>query len=308
MRESLKERRLIGLAAGFLIAAFSLPVLAAIPKPPLYGERYCGDPDFHCITIGSPDAAREAGAESARRSGRESWEGLWPDERERVIVMKVNRMNVRLKKGMVIAVPNHMEGKTYMDFAPFPSKLPFECEPVGEPVCRLVCENCEDGDASYKRICESQCKPKGDWTCGPDGAPVGEKLIIIDLAQLAFAAYAEDGTLLRWGPVSGGRNWGAYVIKDNLTVVGEFEISRKYGRGAKSRLYPRATKDKPAGGAPVPYFMRFHPGYGLHHYHTVPGRHASHGCVRLFFDDAKWLNQEFAEIGTRVTVRPYEAN
>ncbi|MCX7124554.1 MAG: L,D-transpeptidase, partial [Gammaproteobacteria bacterium] len=38
------------------------------------------------------------------------------------------------------------------------------------------------------------------------------------------------------------------------------------------------------------------------HGSTLPGYNASHGCVRLFFDDAKWLNQDFLNIGTRVTV------
>ena len=297
----------VGLLVGLLLSAFAGPAFAAKPRPPRYGETYCDLPGFHCITIGRREVKTEKGTKSVKKRSRGSWRSLWPDERERVIVMKINRMNIRLRRGMVIAVPDNMDGKTYMDFAPFPRTIARDCEPVGEPVCRLMCENCEDRRAiRFKNVCEQECVPKEEFSCGSDGIARGEKLIIIDLAQLAFAAYDEAGVLKRWGPVSGGRDWGRYVRKSNLTIVGEFVISRKFGRWAKSRLYPRATEDKKAGGAPVPYFMRFFPGYGLHSYHIVPGRHDSHGCVRLFFDDAKWLNREFAEIGTRVIVRPYE--
>jgi lipoprotein-anchoring transpeptidase ErfK/SrfK len=39
--------------------------------------------------------------------------------------------------------------------------------------------------------------------------------------------------------------------------------------------------------------MFFHRGYALHGSYDVPGYNASHGCVRMFVKDAKWLNQEF---------------
>jgi lipoprotein-anchoring transpeptidase ErfK/SrfK len=61
---------------------------------------------------------------------------------------------------------------------------------------------------------------------------------------------------------------------------------------------------KPPGthfrGAPMPYFVEFKPGYGLHAGH-LPGYPASHGCVRLSY----WKARQFyraVRIGTPVTV------
>ncbi len=50
----------------------------------------------------------------------------------------------------------------------------------------------------------------------------------------------------------------------------------------------------------MPYCMHFSGGYALHGSPTVPGYNASHGCVRLFTEDAKWLNQHFVDIGSTV--------
>lgn len=50
---------------------------------------------------------------------QETWQTLWPDPIEREIVMKINRLNIELKKGMVIAVPEDMSGLNYLDFSPF---------------------------------------------------------------------------------------------------------------------------------------------------------------------------------------------
>ena len=59
----------------------------------------------------------------------------------------------------------------------------------------------------------------------------------------------------------------------------------------------------------MPYCMHFFRGYALHGSEVVPGFRDSHGCVRLFIEDAKWLNEEFiivpragGIIGTRVIV------
>jgi lipoprotein-anchoring transpeptidase ErfK/SrfK len=46
-------------------------------------------------------------------------------------------------------------------------------------------------------------------------------------------------------------------------------------------------------------------GYAFHGSPKVPGQNASHGCVRIFTDDAKWLNENFVEIGTTVIINPY---
>ena len=61
---------------------------------------------------------------------------------------------------------------------------------------------------------------------------------------------------------------------------------------------------KPRGahfvGAPMPFYVEFKPGYGLHAGH-LPGYPASHGCVRL----SRWKARQFynaARIGTPVVV------
>jgi lipoprotein-anchoring transpeptidase ErfK/SrfK len=55
-------------------------------------------------------------------------------------------------------------------------------------------------------------------------------------------------------------------------------------------------------GAPMPYFLEFSPGYGLHQGY-LPGVPASHGCIRLPY----WKARQFynvAHVGTLVVVKP----
>lgn len=103
------------------------------------------------------------------------------------------------------------------------------------------------------------------------------------------------------------------------TPRGRFRVIRK-DRDHRSSLYGdyvnasgdvvklnvdvRKTR-KPAGarfrGAPMPYYVEFKPGYGLHAGH-LPGYPASHGCVRLSY----WKARQFyraVHIGTPVSVR-----
>ena len=54
------------------------------------------------------------------------------------------------------------------------------------------------------------------------------------------------------------------------------------------------------------HYMRFHNnGTGFHGVNKLIGKNVSHGCVRLTIENAKWLNIEFAEIGTEVIIREY---
>ena len=55
-------------------------------------------------------------------------------------------------------------------------------------------------------------------------------------------------------------------------------------------------------GAPMPFFLEFSPGYGLHAGH-LPGYPASHGCVRLSYWKARQFFNE-AHVGTSVVVGP----
>lgn len=98
------------------------------------------------------------------------------------------------------------------------------------------------------------------------------KALVVDLPTQLFGAY-EFGNLVRWGPVSSGDRLhqtppGVYYLNWNARI----RISSENNRWM------------------MPWFFNFcnKIGLGLHQY-TLPGRPASHGCVRLLLPDAKWL-------------------
>ncbi len=116
----------------------------------------------------------------------------------------------------------------------------------------------------------------------------GSKYIIVSLSKLAFGAYNENGQLQYWGPISAGKGYCPDIHRGCHTPTGHFEIYNKGGAGCVSTKFPVGR-----GGAPMPYCMFFHGGFALHGSYEVPGYNASHGCVRMYKDDAKWLNQIF---------------
>lgn len=79
------------------------------------------------------------------------------------------------------------------------------------------------------------------------------------------------------------------------TIVGKFKIFCVHGENCKLGKYPIETN----GGAPMPYLYVFF--IGVIHGSTFPGYHNSYGCVRLFHEDSKWLNEYFIKIGMAVT-------
>lgn len=84
--------------------------------------------------------------------------------------------------------------------------------------------------------------------------------------------------------------YGDYVDRDGDIVKANVDI-RKHQRPRGARYL----------GAPMPYYVEFRPGYGLHA-GDRPGYPASHGCVRLSY----WKARQFfhaSKIGTRVTIR-----
>lgn len=134
----------------------------------------------------------------------------------------------------------------------------------------------------------------------------GDKLIVVDPPSMAWGAYDGHGNLVHWGPMSGGKNYCRDVGRNCQTVSGKFHIYHKKGPKCESKKFPVGR-----GGAPMPHCMFFHAGYALHASPYVPGYHDSHGCVRIFKEDAKWLNEEFVRLpsennkGTTVIVNPY---
>jgi lipoprotein-anchoring transpeptidase ErfK/SrfK len=98
------------------------------------------------------------------------------------------------------------------------------------------------------------------------------KLVVVDQPMQVFGAY-ENGRLVRWGPVSTGR-------QSRPTPPGLFHLNWR-SSGHHSTVDPQ-------------WYMRWYfnfdnrQGLSLHEY-ELPGYAASHACVRLLARDARWL-------------------
>lgn len=211
-----------------------------------YGSVLCHQEHFHCLEV---------------KSG-ETWASLFQDPQQIDLLQRINRMNVELKAGMILAIPDYLDALSIYDVSPFP---------------RFIQEN-------------------------------GEKTIYIDQFQLAWGAYNEAGELIWWGPISPGSGHCNSGQGDCLTPTGSFRIIRKSDETCISTVFP-IRQDGASGGAIMPYCMHFWRGFALHGSEDVPGYAASHGCVRMFIQDARWLNEEFIDlpgaggkIGTRVII------
>lgn len=130
----------------------------------------------------------------------------------------------------------------------------------------------------------------------------GQKVILIDPNVHVFGAYSASGQLERAGLAVAGSSWCADRGRPCKTKAGTFHIQSLGNANCKSTIYPL-----PRGGAPMPYCMFFNGNQGLHG--TYPGGLAeanlSHGCVRLSVADAEWIRFNFANVGTKVIVKPY---
>ena len=130
----------------------------------------------------------------------------------------------------------------------------------------------------------------------------GEKQFIFDPKASAWAAYYEEGTRVMTGSGSAGVD----ACEENAaqscrTITGTFRVYNKRGLNCRSGEYPVDTK----GGAKMPYCMYFYQGFTIHAAYEVPEHPSSHGCVRVLPSAAKWLNEEFMAIGTKVTILAY---
>jgi hypothetical protein len=104
------------------------------------------------------------------------------------------------------------------------------------------------------------------------------------------------------------------------TPVGRFQVIRKdedhrssiygdyvdaLGKVVKVNVDIRRDRKPPHShfvGAPMPYFVEFSPGYGLHQGY-LPGEPASHGCIRMPYWKARQYYQA-ARVGTLVVIKP----
>ena len=114
---------------------------------------------------------------------------------------------------------------------------------------------------------------------------VEERRVVVDLSDQELVVFGETGEEVFRTRISTGK-------KDYETPTGEFAITNRY-RNWQSTIY-RAS---------MPYFQRlscsdfgFHQGY-------VPGRPASHGCIRVPSGSASKLFQ-LTRLGDRVTIVP----
>lgn len=128
---------------------------------------------------------------------------------------------------------------------------------------------------------------------------LAEKTFVFNPQTHMWYAY-QNGQLVNSGRASGGANYCADIHRRCHTPTGTFQVWSKGGPNCKSSRYPL-----PNGGAVMSYCMHFSKYYAIHASNNVPNYNASHGCIRVQPDAARWLNQNFIEIGTRVIVKPY---
>ena len=143
---------------------------------------------------------------------------------------------------------------------------------------------------------------KGAATFAAKRPATGKRVFVFDPKHTAFAVYNEQGDRVNTGKASGGNVYCPDIGRSCRTIVGRFSIIRKGDAGCVSTAYPVETN----GGAPMPYCMHFSSkGYAIHGSGAVPNYNASHGCIRVTPTVARWLNNNFMQIGSTVIVLPY---
>ncbi len=220
-----------------VLASIFLMIFSGVASASFGGRLCANDSRFTCYTVKRGD----------------TWQNLFSNSERRDLVMRLNRMNIRLQPGMRIAIPQSSYGNNMMDFSPIRTQI----------------------------------------------SPPGKKVIMVSISpnQLVFGAYNAQGTLQYWGPISGGRGYCPDIGHGCHTATGNYAIYNKGGSGCRSTKFPVGR-----GGAPMPYCMFFHGGFAMHGSYEVPGYNASHGCLRMFVNDAEWLNQDFTAGAGRVPV------
>lgn len=117
---------------------------------------------------------------------------------------------------------------------------------------------------------------------------------------LTWSAINDHGVVVKTGRGSAGRSYCPDIRRSCRTPTGTYFVMSKRGSNCSSSRYPVGR-----GGAPMPYCMFFSKYYAIHGSPDVPNYNASHGCIRVLPNDARWLNQNFIKIGTKVVVKPY---
>jgi lipoprotein-anchoring transpeptidase ErfK/SrfK len=177
------------------------------------------------------------------------------------------------------------------------------------PVCTLVA-SCASMDSSTSivddaghthRTMSMSADHRGTMSFPAQREATGKKVFIFDPRATAWAAYDAQGNRVKTGSASGGKDFCEDVGRGCRTVTGKFSVYSKKGDECTSSIYPVET----GGGARMPYCMHFHGGYSIHAAYEVPNYNTSHGCIRVLPSAAKWLNENFVDVGTTVIVKPY---
>lgn len=110
------------------------------------------------------------------------------------------------------------------------------------------------------------------WVPVPEkvAEPKAEREVRIFLNSQFFGAY-ENGKLVHWGPISSGKS-------GYQTPTGKFQVIWK-----TSEYYSKKYDAK------MPFAINFSDGGHFLHAQSLPGRPASHGCIRLLEADAEKL-------------------
>jgi lipoprotein-anchoring transpeptidase ErfK/SrfK len=142
------------------------------------------------------------------------------------------------------------------------------------------------------------------------GLPPGKRSIVINLSEQRAFLYA-GGEMVLSGPVSTGRE-GYHTAPGRYSVIQKDIDHRSSEFGAYCDrddviVKPDVSLHKdprPPGthfvGAPMPYFLRFYDGVGMHQGY-LPGYPASHGCIRTTEPKAKRFF-EAVKVGTSVRI------
>lgn len=136
---------------------------------------------------------------------------------------------------------------------------------------------------------------KAEAACERESCPLYLK---VSLADQIMYVYREGQPVMAYQVSTGGANFETIEFEGNLNG----RVEERY----MSKAYPGGNYIDPETGeglGNMPYAMFFKGGYALHG--TVPGNFsklgspASHGCVRMYPQQAKELNRIVRKIGAR---------
>lgn len=128
--------------------------------------------------------------------------------------------------------------------------------------------------------------------------------VVVDPNNLVWGLY-KDYNLVAWGTAISGAD--KCIKKNGLanchSPIGTFKILSKKGLYYRSTMYPINCKKKQC--ALMPYAMHIkYSGEAIHSSNDIPGYNASHGCIRVIFEDIKLLSK-ILSINSQITILSY---